>query len=328
MLGEHLKIQSRVNSDYTDEQLLLIKEMGIKYVYVIFSDEDSNYESVMRFMDRLDKFGLTCTDAGNVGIYKSPAIHLGLPGRDEAIERFNDFNRVLAKAGIHIGYMTWEPNKVLTSKWAVGEYTRGAVARIVDIDDLAKRPYTHGRLYTKEEMWDNFKYFLDRVLPVCEDIDMKLALHPNDPPVDCLCGISNLITSSADYKHAFELAGNSPYLGMKMCIGCWLEGGENFGNVLEDIKYFVENKKVLCFHFRNVSSPMPQFEETLLEDGYMNMYEIMKAFVKADYDGVLHADHVPLWGTGVGTGGSTTAWTYSMGYIKALWKCAMEEVNR
>jgi len=153
---------------------------------------------------------------------------------------------------------------------------------------------------------------------------MKLALHPNDPPVDCLCGISNLITSSADYKHAFELAGNSPYLGMKMCIGCWLEGGENFGNVLEDIKYFVENKKVLCVHFRNVSSPMPQFEETLLEDGYMNMYEIMKAFVKADYDGVLHADHVPLWGTGVGTGGSTTAWTYSMGYIKALWKCAMD----
>ena len=70
MLGEHLKIQSRVNSDYTDEQLLLIKEMGIKYVYVIFSDEDSNYESVMRFMDRLDKFGLTCTDAGNVEFIK------------------------------------------------------------------------------------------------------------------------------------------------------------------------------------------------------------------------------------------------------------------
>ena len=43
--------------------------------------------------------------------------------------------------------------------------------------------YAHGRLYTKEEMWDNFKYFLDRVLPVCEDIDLKLALHPNDPPV-------------------------------------------------------------------------------------------------------------------------------------------------
>ena len=305
MLGEKIKIQSRVNSDYTDEQLLLIKQMGIKYVYVIFSDEDSNYDSVMRFMNRLDKFGLTCTDAGNVGIYKNAKIHLGLPGRDEAIE-----------------------NKVLTSKWAVGEKTRGAVARIVDTDQLAQLPYTHGRLYTKEEMWDNFKYFLDRVLPVCEDIDLKLALHPNDPPVDCLCGISNLITSAEDYKHAFELAGNSPYLGMKMCIGCWLEGGEHFGNVLEDIKYFVENKKVLCVHFRNVSNTIPRFEETLLEDGYMDMYKVMKEFVKADYDGVLHADHVPLWGEGVGTGGSTTAWTYSMGYIKALWKCAMAEVNK
>ena len=146
MLGEKIKIQSRVNSDYTDEQLLLIKQMGIKYVYVIFSDEDSNYDSVMRFMNRLDKFGLTCTDAGNVGIYKNAKIHLGLPGRDEAIEKFNQFNIILAKAGIHIGYMTWEPNKVLTSKWAVGEKTRGAVARIVDTDQLAQLAYTHGRL--------------------------------------------------------------------------------------------------------------------------------------------------------------------------------------
>ena len=122
---------------------------------------------------------------------------------------------------------------------------------------LPKRPYpTWKIMMPKEEMnVDNFKIFLDRVLPVCEDIDMKLALHPNDPPVDCLCGISNLITSSADYKHAFELARETVLiLEMKMCIGCWLEGGENFGNVLEDIKYFVENKKVLCVHFHNVSS--------------------------------------------------------------------------
>ena len=84
-------------------------------------------------------------------------------------------------------------------------------------------------------------------------------------------------------------------------------------------------------HVRNLKFNSPtDFEEAahLSSDGTFDMYEIMKAFVKADYDGVLHADHVPLWGTGVGTGGSTTAWTYSMGYIKALWKCAMEEVNR
>ncbi|MDO5552062.1 MAG: mannonate dehydratase, partial [Lachnospiraceae bacterium] len=305
--------------------LLFIKQMGVKYVYVIFKDEHTDYDSVMKFKDRLDKFGLEITDAGNVHLYKNDKIHLGLPGRDEAIEAYNNFNIILGKAGIPVVYMTWEPNQVLTTRFDVSTCTRGGIGRLVDLAELEKRPYTHGRLFTKEEMWDNFKYFLDRTLPVCEEAKVKIALHPNDPPVDCLCGISNLITSAEDYKHAFELAGNSPYLGMKMCIGCWLEGGAHFGNVLEDIRYFVENKKVFIVHFRNVSSTVPYFEETLLEDGYMDMYEVMKQFVRCDYDGAIHVDHVPVWGQSVG--GENPAWAYSTGYMKALLNCAKKELN-
>lgn len=159
---DQIKVQSKVVSDYTDERLLFIKQMGIDYVYAIFKDEHCNYDSVMRFQERLRKFGLSITDAGNLHLYKSDKIHLGLPGRDEAIEAYNNFNRILGKAGIPVGYMTWEPNQVLTTKFAVGEHTRGGVGRIVDLEELKKRPYTHGRLYTEEEMWDNFKYFLDR----------------------------------------------------------------------------------------------------------------------------------------------------------------------
>lgn len=326
MLGEKIKVQSKVSSDYTDEQLLFIQQMGIEHVFVIFKDNDTDYDSVMRFTERLRKFHLTVTDAGNVRIYKNDKIHLGLPGRDEAIEEYNQFNCTLAKAGISVGYATWEPNQVLTTKFAVGQHTRGGIGRIVDLEELKTRSYTHGRLYTQEEIWENFKYFLDRVLPVCEDIGMKIALHPNDPPVDCLLGISNLITSADCYKRAFELSGNSPYLGMKLCVGCWLEGGEGFGNLLEDIRYFVENKKVFCVHFRNVSSTLPNFEETLLEDGYMDMYEVMKAFVQSDYDGVIHVDHVPIWSKE--TGGESSSWAYSTGYMKALLNCAKAEINK
>ena len=100
MLGDKIKVQSKVVSDYTDEQLLFIKQMGVKYVYVIFRDEHTDYDSVMKFMERLRKFDLTVTDAGNVHLYKSDKIHLGLPGRDEAIEKYNAFNRILGKAGI------------------------------------------------------------------------------------------------------------------------------------------------------------------------------------------------------------------------------------
>ena len=155
---------------------------------------------------------------------------------------------------------------------------------------------------------------------------MKIALHPNDPPVECLLGISNLIISADDYKHAFELAGNSPYLGMKMCMGCWLEAGEKFGNLLEDIQYFIEQDKVLIVHFRNVSGTMPYFEETLLEDGYMNMYEAMKQLVRCDYQGVIHVDHVPRFTKECG--GMNSSFAYSTGYMKALLNCAVQEINK
>jgi len=321
-----MRVQSQVNSDYTDEQLLFIKQMGIDNVFVLFKDEDTDYDSVMRFMERLNKFDLTVTDAGNTNIYKSDSIHLGLPDRDECIKKYNDFTRLLGKAGISIGYVTWEPNNVLTTKVAVGQYTRRTPARIVDIEQLKQHPFTHGREFGKEEIWDNFKYFLDRALPVCEEANVKLAIHPNDPPVPMLNGIHNLITSAEDYKRAFEIAGNSPYLGMKLCTGCWLEGGEYFGNLLEDIEYFVKNDKVFIVHFRNVSATIPYFEETLLEDGYMDMYKVMKQLVKCDYKGTIHVDHVPNFVESCG--GTHSALAYSFGYMKALLNCAKVELKK
>lgn len=101
--------------------------------------------------------------------------------------------------------------------------------------------------------------------------------------------------------------------------------------MLDDIRYFVENKKVFTVHFRNVSSTLPNFEETLLEDGYADMYEIMKQLVRYDYDGAIHVDHVPQWDVrerGKDTGGSRAAWAYTTGYMKALLNCAKAELNR
>lgn len=325
MTEPKIHIQQQVFSDYTDDQLLFLKQMGIKYVYVMFRDNHTDYDSVMSFTERLRNHGLTPTDGGNRTIYKNPAIHLGLPGRDEGIERFNDFNRILAKAGYPITYMTWEPNGVLTTRYGIGKYTRDAVARLVDVKQLETLPYSHGRFFSKDEMWENFQYFLDRTLPVCEEVNIKLALHPNDPPVPHLRGISNLIISGEDYKKAFAMAKESPYLGMKFCVGCWLEGGESFGDLLEDIRYFVENKKVFCVHFRNVSGCVPCFEETLIEDGYMDMYQVMRQFVACGYDGLMCVDHVPEYVASCGGKDSSAA--YSLGYIKALLKCAETEVN-
>lgn len=324
MKKSFMKVQVPVSSDYTDEHLGFIKQMGVDNCFVMFRDEDSDYDGVNRFLERCRSKGLTVNDAGNANFYKHPSIPLGRPDRDLWIDKYIGLNRIIADAGVKVGYITWDAGRVSTTRFAVGKETRGAVGRIVDMQELYRRDLVFDRVYEEEEIWDNFKYFMDRVLPVCEETGMKLALHPNDPPVPTLEGFHNLIHSAADYKRAFELVNDSPYLGMKMCCGCWLEGGPAFGNLLEDIKYFVENKKVLIVHFRNVSSCGVNFEETLLEDGYMDMYEVMKQFVVCGYDGAIHCDHVPEFPGAYG--GKDASFAYSTGYMKALMHCAQKEL--
>ena len=321
-----IKFQQGVSSASSDEYFLFIKQQGIKYVFGQLTDEDANYEGIMRLQERLARYDLTLTDAGNTGIYKNASIHLGLTDRDEHIGRYNELTRALGRAGVHIGYMTWEPNQVLTSRFDIGEHTLGSTARIVDIEQLKTLSFSHGRQYTKEETWANFKYFLDKAIPVCEEADVRIALHPCDPPVPALRGIYNLIHCADDYRRAFELSNNSPFLGMKLCCGCWLEGGASFGNILNDIAEFVADNKVLIVHFRNVSAVHPYFEETLLENGYMDMYEVMKQFVRYGYNGYLNIDHVPEFEREYG--GKNAAFAYTNGYAKALLKCAESDLEK
>ena len=149
---------------------------------------------------------------------------------------------------------------------------------------------------------------------MAEEAGVRLALHPNDPPVPEIGGIPCLIHNFDTYKRAFEIA-DSDYLGMEFCVGCWLEGGEQFGDIFEGIRHFVEQKKVFIVHFRNVSAPLPQFVETFLDDGYMDMAKIMQAFADAGYSGSIILDHTPSMAPGLG---KYVPYAYAMGYMKAL----------
>ncbi len=323
MKESKMKVQIPVRSSDSDEKLIFLKQMGIENAFVMFEDQHSNYDDVMFFKERCSKYGITINDAGNVNLYKKPSIHLGLPDRDYWIEKYNNFNKVLAKAEIKVGYITWDTGRVSTTKFSEGKYNRSSISRIVDMNELKSRPLAFDRVYDENEIWSNFKYFLDNVLPVCEDIKFRLALHPNDPPVPALEGVYNLIHSADDYKRAFALSKNSPYLGMKLCVGCWLEGGTNFGDLLNDIEYFVKQNKVFIVHFRNVSHCLPAFEETLIEDGYMNMYQVIKTLVANNYTGTIHCDHVPKFVKEFG--GTDTSFSYATGYLKGLIHAAYDE---
>jgi len=149
---------------------------------------------------------------------------------------------------------------------------------------------------------------------VAEEAGVKIGIHPDDPPVVELGGIPRCIFGNFwGYKRAIEIA-DSPNVGVCLCVGCWLEGGDVMGkDVIETIHYFGEREKLFKVHFRNVSQPLPYFVEAFLDDGYADMYEVMRALREVNFDGVMIADHIPLMANDrrVGT-------AFSIGYMKAL----------
>ena len=152
---------------------------------------------------------------------------------------------------------------------------------------------------------------------------MRIGIHPDDPPVEPLGGVPRCVFGNFDgYQRALEIA-NSPNIGVCLCLGCWLEGGERMGkSPVEAIRAFGKQKKLFKVHFRNVTQPLPHFVETYLDNGYADMYPMMKALREVDFDGVVIADHIPQM-----EGGSRAAWAYAVGYMKALLERANAEVG-
>ena len=210
----------------------------------------------------------------------------------------------------------------VSTKIGAGKYNHGHNSFLCDLDQIKARPIANDREYGEDEIWSNFQYFLDKALPVCEEANVKLALHPNDPPIESVGGVHCLIWNSDCYRRAFRMAHNSPYLTMKMCVGCWLES-ESFGDLYKDIDEFVKADKIPIIHFRNVSGALPYFEETLLEDGCEDMYALMKHIVRSGFDGFLNIDHAFFNEDGKGMNEVSTA--YYTGYMKALLHAAEKE---
>ncbi len=294
------QVIATVRSSTTDEELMAWKSQGISAVELSLGNDELTYEAAAPIVERLRNFpygGFEILLATNPALQKDTAIHLALDNRDEEIQKTIDFMALLSSLDIHTMAIAWQPYGISRASTNESVTLHGGSASNVNMNKVAELPIKGERIYTTEEMWETFGYFLDKVLPYCEQYDVRMALHPNDPPQPYQEGVGGLIISADDYRRAFDLANDSPYLGMKLCTGCWSEGGIMFSdNFLADIDEFVRRGKVFEVHFRNVTSPINRdysgyFEEGLAQDGYMDMYAIIKQFIKSGYDGPIFYDH-------------------------------------
>ncbi len=209
--------------------------------------------------------------------------------------------------------------------WTSGRtQVRGASAREFDQNSPDARgnwdgkvytgPLSHGREFTKEEIWENYTYFIKQVAPVAEETGVHIGIHPDDPPVPVLAGVPRCIFGNFDgYAKAMAIA-NSPNVGICLCCGTWLEGGKKLtGKDPEEMIRHFGAKKIWKIHFRNVSAPLPHFVETFMDNGYYDMWKIMKALRDVNFDGIVILDHSPMM-----VGGNYTQTAYGFAYMKAL----------
>lgn len=214
---------------------------------------------------------------------------LGLPGRDEEIEAACQLIRNMGKLAIPV----WCPEfmagiGVLRTSSTIPS-RGGALVTGYDHDDMRDEPLTEHGVVTEERMWENLKYFLERVVPVAEEANVKLAMHPDDPPLSPIRGISRIMSSVENFQKLIDLV-PSPVNGIALCQG-------NFTLMTDDlpsvIRHFGEQEKIHFVHFRDVRGTPDRFVETFHGDGKTDMYECMKAYRDVGYDGVCRPDHVP-----------------------------------
>ena len=255
--GIKLCVQSPPNP--TDEQLLFLKQLGAEYVSVGSPPDLRTAEGFLQIKKRYADAGITVWNIGNTSVHNMPEVTLNLPGRDQKIEEYKQYLRNLGKAGIYYTTYAHMGNGIWTSGRTM---VRGASAREFDQNSPEARgnwdgkiftgPLSHGREFTKEEIWENYTYFIKQVAPVAEEAGVRIGIHPDDPPVPVLAGVPRCIFSNFDgYKRAMEIA-NSPNVGICLCCGTWLEGGKAItGKDPEEmIRYFRRQE--------DLEDPLPQ----------------------------------------------------------------------
>jgi mannonate dehydratase len=305
--------------ELTEERLRFAAQIGASGLQMnnptLPGDHRWEQADVRALVEKVEAAGLKFEAIENVPTHFYHKAMMGLEGRDEQIENYQATIRAVARAGVPVLGLHFMPNSVWTTD-RNGTTRGGATARQFDmsiveanIDNLellrSFMPTTLGRassmplfgkdgpFISEDQMWDNYTYFMKAVLPVAEEEGLKLALHPDDPPVPMLGGVARLFYKPDNFKKAYDLVGRSEAWSLDLCLGCCSEMPGGKANVTEMIEYFAPKGRISYIHFRDVQGTVPNFTECFIGDGNFDPAEVVALLAKTGFEGFLLDDHVP-----------------------------------
>jgi mannonate dehydratase len=251
-------------------------------------------------------------------------VKLGIDGRDEEIENFITLMRNMKRIGLDIICYNWMP----VVNWARTDLERkgrgDSCVTAFDIEAINDMPLTEHGDVTEERMWKNMEYFLKAVVPEAEKNGIKLALHPDDPPIPKIRGIARIMRTADAFKKMVDLV-PSPNNGLTLCQRTFATMGEDIPSV---IRYFGERKKIFFVHFRDIRGDKNHFEETWHDEGKTDMYKAMKTYYEVGFNGPMRPDHVPTVSgeSNEHPGYGELGTLFAIGYIKGLSEAAKKEL--
>jgi mannonate dehydratase len=312
----------------SDEMLQYWAKFGVKNIcgYVHGTGPDGAWEvaEIEKLKKKVESYGIALDmlalplPSAYITKAPNPNIMLGKsPERDKEIDKICGMIRATGKAGVPAVKYNLTILGVVRTERTPG---RGGSSYSTFVYDKAKQdpPLTEAGAVSAEQMWERITYFLKRVVPVAEEVRVRIACHPNDPPMPDdkgFRGVHCVLGSVAGLKKFVETM-PSKYHGLNFCQGTICEGLENPGKEIFDvIRWFGTRGKIFNVHFRNIRGKFLNFQETYPDEGDVDMLQAMKVYKEVGYDGMVMPDHMPQT---VGDVGGRQAFAFAYGYIKAL----------
>ena len=289
-------------------------------------DEIWSLEELISIKKDINNHGLELEGIENFDPAHWHDILLDGPKKKVQIENLKQLIKNVGRAGIP----TFGYNFSLAgvSSRDIGPYARGGAVSVGMNGSVDETPIPNGMVWNMiydenaldgslphighEELWKRLQYFLNEIIPVAEEAGVKMAAHPDDPPMPYVRNTPRLVYQPDLYQKLIDIK-PSPSNKLEFCLGSIAEMTE--GDVYEATDIYSKQDKISYVHFRNIIGKVPNYKEVFVDEGDIDMVKILKILKKNNFQGVLIPDHTPQmtcdapWYAGM---------AYTMGYMKAI----------